>query len=94
MFDYNKGRRGSEKERKEEREIESKRTEEASTAYSVVLHIENEQYNKNQTTPEYNPIDTSVYFFSSSLKDIFYLILNMQQYKYSKNAKRTEKKKE
>jgi hypothetical protein len=45
------------------RERESKRTEEASTAYSVVLEIENEQYNKSRTTPKYNPIDTSVYFF-------------------------------
>jgi hypothetical protein len=51
------------KKRERVRERESKRTEEASTVYSVVLEIENEQYNKNQTTPKYNPIDTSVYFF-------------------------------
>ncbi len=64
LFDYNRRRRGREKEKRERvRERESKRTEEASTAYSVVLEIENEQYNKNRTTPKYNPIDTSVYFF-------------------------------
>jgi hypothetical protein len=58
LLDYNERRRGRKK-----REIESKRTEEISTAYSVVVGIENEQYNNNQITPKYNLV---VFFLRTS----------------------------